>query len=510
MFRSETMLHKKIRIPKHLAESVLNCIGQIEDGIEFINLNKNDLVAQKNFLSMIKRCDEIDLKINNLDSLCKRYKEKQQKYKNIDSFFKDLETDMRLKERSMAMSYFDTLEHEIMEDEKTGIQLMNNYTEIIDNLENCFEKQAVLLKVQNLLKIGSNKSGNTGNNNQIIKIESGNNSMSLEDGYGATPSSSMMIIAGVIAGEDLLRMKRMIFRVSKGRASPTFFEYNPEMIFNEDSISASKKIYVVFFQETLEGVLLQKIIKVCDIFNASRFSIPPREQFQGAFKDLQTEIAEKQNLLNKVKMSSISFIKNKVGNSAEASKFEFYKQYFKKEKYIYSNLNKCKVRDNFIDGEVFIPESKYDKVLEAIKKMSQNVDENQPTVNLLNPSSSNTNITYPTYIKSNEFTWAFQEIVNTYGNPRYKEINPAIFNIATFPFLFGVMYGDIAHGLIVFILGLVLIINADSIKKNKNSLLRPMLKARYIVMFMGFCALYCGLLYNDFASFPLPLGKKLL
>lgn len=43
--------------------------------------------------------------------------------------------------------------------------------------------------------------------------------------------------------------------------------------------------------------------------------------------------------------------------------------------------------------------------------------------------------------------------MNTYGMPRYREINPGLFNIVLFPFLFGVMFGDIGHGFIVFIFG---------------------------------------------------------
>ena len=35
--------------------------------------------------------------------------------------------------------------------------------------------------------------------------------------------------------------------------------------------------------------------------------------------------------------------------------------------------------------------------------------------------------------------------MDTYGVPRYQEINPGLFTIITFPFLFGVMYGDIGH-----------------------------------------------------------------
>ena len=52
---------------------------------------------------------------------------------------------------------------------------------------------------------------------------------------------------------------------------------------------------------------------------------------------------------------------------------------------------------------------------------------------------------------TNEFTSPFQEIVNTYGTPSFKEANPTVFTIITFPFLFGVMFGDIAHGTILFV-----------------------------------------------------------
>ena len=52
----------------------------------------------------------------------------------------------------------------------------------------------------------------------------------------------------------------------------------------------------------------------------------------------------------------------------------------------------------------------------------------------------------PTHFPLNAFTGMFQEIVNTYGTPRYGEVNPGLFAIPIFPFLFGVMFGDIGHG----------------------------------------------------------------
>jgi V-type H+-transporting ATPase subunit a len=58
--------------------------------------------------------------------------------------------------------------------------------------------------------------------------------------------------------------------------------------------------------------------------------------------------------------------------------------------------------------------------------------------------------------------------VNTYGIPRYQELNPGLFTIITFPFLFGVMFGDILHGGILFIFGLYILLNAEKIKKQKR------------------------------------------
>jgi V-type H+-transporting ATPase subunit a len=57
----------------------------------------------------------------------------------------------------------------------------------------------------------------------------------------------------------------------------------------------------------------------------------------------------------------------------------------------------------------------------------------------------------------NHFISVFQQIVDTYGVPSYKEINPAIFTQVTFPFLFGVMFGDIGHGLLILIPSLIML-----------------------------------------------------
>lgn len=106
----------------------------------------------------------------------------------------------------------------------------------------------------------------------------------------------------------------------------------------------------------------------------------------------------------------------------------------------------------------------------------------------------------PSYFKTNEFTEPFQQIIDTYGVPNYKEVNPAIFAIVTFPFLFGVMFGDIFHGFMLLMFGSFMVFTNDQLK---NSPLGPLFAARYLITMMGFFAFFSGICYNDFASIPI-------
>jgi hypothetical protein len=99
-----------------------------------------------------------------------------------------------------------------------------------------------------------------------------------------------------------------------------------------------------------------------DIFGASRFTIPKREEMQNEINTLQQEIYEKKNFLKEADTSIKDFLRDKIGNEMIASKYELYRLYFKKERLIYSNLNKCILRDNFLDGEVWIPEEKFEVI----------------------------------------------------------------------------------------------------------------------------------------------------
>ncbi len=91
--------------------------------------------------------------------------------------------------------------------------------------------------------------------------------------------------------------------------------------------------------------------------------------------------------------------------------------------------------------------------------------------------------TPPTKLENNRLIRPFESIVNMYGIPNYTEMDPTWFVALTAFIMFGFMFGDIGHGLVVTIVGLIL-------AKRKSSL-GPVLTAG------GISSIIFGFLYGS-------------
>lgn len=117
----------------------------------------------------------------------------------------------------------------------------------------------------------------------------------------------------------------MILRVTKGRAVMQAFDYVPEpteldlgveaqINLQTDEDKRSKSIFLIMLQASSENLLMSKVIKICDIFNTSRYKIPATDEYQGQIKQLLLDIKDQERVLKESISSSLNFIKARAGN----------------------------------------------------------------------------------------------------------------------------------------------------------------------------------------------------
>ena len=102
----------------------------------------------------------------------------------------------------------------------------------------------------------------------------------------------------------------------------------------------------------------------------------------------------------------------------------------------------------------------------------------------------------PSKISHNRFARPFEEITKLYGLPHYGEVDPTPIMAISFPILFGLMFGDMGHGLILLVGGFTV---GMLVKKNQG-----IKNMAYILAMCGLAATVAGALFGEV------FGKELL
>lgn len=163
------------------------------------------------------------------------------------------------------------------------------------------------------------------------------------------------------------------------------------------------------------------------------------------------------------------------------------------------------IEDSYFKAMFWCPVDDEVELERRIREKAKKV-ENAPEITLkLALKKNELGFEPPSSLLTNELLSPFQEIVNTYAVPKYREINPAVFTAASFPVLFGIMFGDVGHGLILLIIGIILFRARASLERAG---LGAAVAARWPLLLLGFFSTYTGFIYNDFMSLHFGIFKS--
>ena len=137
----------------------------------------------------------------------------------------------------------------------------------------------------------------------------------------------------------------------------------------------------------------------------------------------------------------------------------------------------------------WIPSAALEKLTAQLKQASKNIIIDSTP---FKRGDSSQNV--PVSLKNPGIMGAFQTLVTTYARPRYEEIDPTILITITYPLLFGAMFGDVGHGLLLFLFGLL-------ITSKKVPALRAMGSLGVVITLCGVMATIFGFLYGSIFGF---------
>ncbi len=136
----------------------------------------------------------------------------------------------------------------------------------------------------------------------------------------------------------------------------------------------------------------------------------------------------------------------------------------------------------------FVPEKKFSDFSEKVNVMLEGRA-------LVLPSAPVPAEDPPTKFSHSRPVKPFEEITKLYGLPHYDELDPTPLIAITFPLIFGLMFGDIGHGLLLLVGGLTVgtLVKRDQTIKN----------VCWILAACGVGAIIAGLLYGEFFGIQL-------
>lgn len=306
--------------------------------------------------------------------------------------------------------------------------------------------------------------------------------------------NGVKFVVGVIQIRKYNAFERVMWRAMRGNVY-----INKANIFTYTTSSDPKEDKCVFIVFGHGAAALTKVQKICSALSCRTFPEIASDDAYGRVTRLGQVDAQINDL------ASILFNTRQACRSELAKITESLDEQHAvvcQQKAIYGVMNllhydgsrKCLI------GEAWCETSRIGQVDEALQKASERAGLDVSSILTI---LKRNDLIPPTHFPSNKFTRIFQDISDAYGIAKYREINPALFMIITFPFLFSLMFGDVGHSMIMLLAAGLLVGLEKPIMRSKaadSELFGMIFAARYILLLMSLFSIYSGLIYNDVFS----------